>query len=429
MIKKITRLVAIFACISLLLAGCGAPAQVSTNLGETQKCVILVLDGFSASYLKLLGTDSNFAKIAETGTCCLSAKSVFPSQTCTAHASIMTGVSPAVHGIIGNVSLGEDGTSVKNIQPDMVEAPTLFEIAKSAGKKTAMVSGKDDLVTMFSSGCDVGVSNLRSLDYLTEAPVLEDKEDNDEYYQYNLELTDWVFDSLFTVLQTENPDLTLVNVQAADYIGHRFGPDSEEIQNVVKRIDQDLGKLYDAMKKAGMLENTTVVVTADHGMTASSKAIQLNALVAQNFEKASAVIDGRNGYIWLNGEDKDAVESYFQNCEGVSEVIEKGSDRAAELKVNADTEPDLILISEDGYEFLPEPMLYLYQGQHGSLSDSDITIPMVWFGSGIPAGAGLEDVSLLTIAPMVCQMMGLPAGNFEESVPQLIAKQDLSAFS
>lgn len=41
--------------------------------------------------------------------------------------------------------------------------------------------------------------------------------------------TRMVFESLFTVLETEEPDLTMVNIQSPDYIAHRFGPGLEEM--------------------------------------------------------------------------------------------------------------------------------------------------------------------------------------------------------
>lgn len=427
--KKVISMIAVLALTVMLFAGCGTTEPVSTDLGQAEKVIILVLDGFSSSYLSYLGTNSNFAKLAKAGTCCLTAESTYPSHTFTAHSTIMTGVSPDTHGVIGNVHLAEDGvSSEKNMQPEMLQADTLFQIAKASGKKTAMVSGKNNLVTLFSTDLDVGASNMRLLDYLGEAPILDEAENNEEYYEMNLELAQWVFESTYTVLETESPDLMLVNVQSADYVGHRFGPESDELKNTVKQIDKALGELYKKMKNSGMLENTALLITADHGMTSSNEAINLNTLVMMNFPDAGVAIDGRTGYIWLNGTDQDAVIDFFSQIEGVSEIIEKGSDRSKELRVDCEVEPDLILNTEDGCIFLPEPMLYLYNGQHGSTSDSDVLVPVIWVGAGIPAGAGIETTDLRSIAPMTCYLMGLTPGEFELSVPTLIGSQDLSAF-
>lgn len=428
--KKTVSILIVLTLVLAMLAGCGSSnAPASTELGQSENVVILVLDALGSQYLSQMGNRSNLAKIARAGAANLNARCVYPSHTLTNHATIMTGVSSGVHSIIGNVRLAEDGiTTIKSKEPDMIKAETIFEIAKAQGLKTAVVSGKNNLVTMFSKDCDVGTSNVRRLDYLGSAPNLEDAETNKDYYEMNLELADWVFESLYTVLEKESPNLTLVNVQSTDYIGHRFGPNSDEMKTCLKRVDKALGKLYDKMKKSGMLENTTLIIVADHGMTESNEAINLNVLTMMNFPEAAAAIDGRTGYIWLNGTEEIDVVAFFADVEGVSAIFSSRSDIAAGLGVSSADGPDLILESEPGYVFLPQPMIDEYHGQHGSSDDSDMIIPMVMVGGGIPAGAGIEATDLRAIAPLVCKLLGIPSGDFEISVPALLPQQDLSGF-
>ena len=430
MMKKTIALLMALAMMLALLAGCAPSEPASTELGSSERVVILVLDALSSAYLSELGPNSNLAKMTKEGAARLDAQCVYPSQTLTNHATIMTGVSAGAHGIVGNVRLAEGSltTTIKSKEPEMLQRATIFELAKAQGLKTAVVSGKNNLVTLFSKDCDIGTSNIRPLDYLGEAPNLENAEDNQAYYEMNLELADWVFESLYTVLEQEQPNLTLVNVQSADYVGHRFGPNSDELKTAVKRIDKALGKLYNKMKKSGMLENTTLIIVADHGMTESDKAINLNVLTMMNFPEAGAAIDGRNGYIWLNGTDKQAVIDFFSAMEGVGEIIERGSARAAELGVDSVDGPDLILNAEPGYIFLPPPMVDEYRGQHGSLEKSDMTIPMIMVGAGIPAGAGIDMTDLRCLAPLACQLLGISGGDFEISAPTLLPQQDLSSF-
>ena len=428
--KTVSALIAL-ALIVAMLAGCGAASNepVSTELGQSENVVILVLDALSSQYLSQMGSNSNLAKIARDGAANLDARCIYPSHTLTNHTTIMTGVSSGVHGIIGNVRLGEDGLStIKSKEPEMIQVDTIFEIAQAQGLKTAVVSGKNNLVTLFSEGCDIGTSNVRPLDYLGAAPNLDDAETNKDYYEMNLELADWVFESLYTVLEKESPNLTLVNVQSTDYIGHRFGPESDEMKTCLKRVDKALGKLYDKMKKSGMLENTTLIIVADHGMTESDKAINLNVMTMMNFPDAVAAIDGRTGYIWLNGTNEIDVMSFFADVEGVAAVFSTRSDVATGLGVYTTDGPDLILESEAGYVFLPPPMIDEYHGQHGSSNDSDMIIPMIMVGGGIPAGAGIDSVDLRAIAPLAFELLGVSGGEFEVSVPAFLPQQDLSAF-
>ena len=431
--KKLTALLIALLTACLLVTGCGGASQnapestsdtaSASGYGHADKCIIIVLDGFSSRYLDQLGSDSELARLAEAGTSCAAMESTYPTHTCTNHATIMTGVGAADHGIVGNDRLGEDGkTMVKNVEAEFIQVPTLFEIAKEAGKKTAMVSGKNNEVTLLSAGLDVGVSNKRPLDYLPDPPEIEDTNDNEEYFPYNMALADWVFDSLWTVLEKEDPDLTVVNIQSTDYIGHRYGPESEEMAQCLKAVDAQLGKLYDKMEEAGMLDTTAVLITADHGMTPTDKAIWLDKLCRLEFPGAGAVYDGRNGYIWLQGEDKQAVIDYFTEVEGVKEVFERDSDKARELNVDFADGPDLFLEAEAGYMFLPEPVIKYYRGQHGSQDDSDRIIPLIGFGAGLPEGAAFEASDLRCIAPMVCQLMGLQTGDFDLSAPAISEK-------
>ena len=90
---------------------------------------------------------------------------------------------------------------------------------------------------------------------------------------------------------------------------------------------------------------------------------------------------------------------------------------------------DLMLESEPGYVFLPQPMIDEYKGQHGSSNDSDMIIPMIMVGSGIPAGAGIEpQTDLRALAPLAFKLLGISGGNFETSEPTLLPQQDLSGF-
>ena len=429
--KKTISMMIVLAMMLALLAGCGSSTSepVSTELGQSENVVILVLDALSSSYLSQMGSNSNFAKIAKAGAAILDARCVYPSHTLTNHTTIMTGVNSGIHGIIGNVRLGEDGIStIKNREPEMIKAETIFELAHEQGLKTAVVSGKNNLVTLFSKECDVGTSNVRPLDYLPKTVNLDDAETNEDYYKMNLELADWVFESLYTVLEKESPNLTLVNVQSPDYIGHRFGPESDEMKTCLKRVDKALGKLYDKMKKSGMLEDTTLIIVADHGMTESYEAINLNVLTMMNFPSAVAAIDGRTGYIWLNGANEADVISFFAEMDGVAAVFPGNSDVAAGLGVASEDGPDLILETEAGYVFLPQPMIDEYHGQHGSSNDSDMIIPMVMVGGGIPAGAGIAATDLRAIAPLACKLLGISGGEFEISVPVFLPQQDLSGF-
>ena len=105
-------------------------------------------------------------------------------------------------------------------------------------------------------------------------------------------------------------------------------------------------------------------------------------------------------------------------------MFERESGQACVLNVDYTGGPDLFLETEPGYVFLPDQMLDLYHGQHGSRDDSDMIVLIICFGSGIPSDIGIEPSDLRCIAPIVCRLMRLPPGGFDLGTPALLETQD-----
>lgn len=61
-------------------------------------------------------------------------------------------------------------------------------------------------------------------------------------------------------------DILSVSFSANDYVGHRFGPYSQEVMDITLRTDRQIAKLLDFVDSRVGLENTIVVFTADHGV-------------------------------------------------------------------------------------------------------------------------------------------------------------------
>jgi predicted AlkP superfamily pyrophosphatase or phosphodiesterase len=62
-------------------------------------------------------------------------------------------------------------------------------------------------------------------------------------------------------------DLLTISYSSVDYVGHRDGPDSPEIHDMVKRVDVLIGALIDAAEARAGRGNVLVAFTADHGST------------------------------------------------------------------------------------------------------------------------------------------------------------------
>ena len=62
------------------------------------------------------------------------------------------------------------------------------------------------------------------------------------------------------------PDLLCIGLSCTDYIGHYFGPNSVEMCDHLKRLDESLGKFLESVEQFVGKENLVVVLTSDHSV-------------------------------------------------------------------------------------------------------------------------------------------------------------------
>jgi hypothetical protein len=90
--------------------------------------------------------------------------------------------------------------------------------------------------------------------------------------------------------QDSIPDLVLLNFKGADFVGHSYGPESEELRTTLAEMDRQLARILAALEsKVG--KNYLLAVTADHGMPSTPAspdrrhfAPQLVDLIHQKFD-------------------------------------------------------------------------------------------------------------------------------------------------
>ena len=65
----------------------------------------------------------------------------------------------------------------------------------------------------------------------------------------------------------DDTDVLTVSFSANDYVGHRFGPYSQEVMDVTLRTDRNIATLLDFVDSHVGLANTLIAFTADHGVS------------------------------------------------------------------------------------------------------------------------------------------------------------------
>ena len=78
--------------------------------------------------------------------------------------------------------------------------------------------------------------------------------------------------------QGPETDLLTLSLSVNDYIGHDFGPYSEEVADTTLRTDRLLGTFFDELDKLVGLDNVWIALSADHGAAPSPAFIQQHKL-------------------------------------------------------------------------------------------------------------------------------------------------------
>jgi predicted AlkP superfamily pyrophosphatase or phosphodiesterase len=153
------------------------------------------------------------------------------ASTLPAHASMLSGVEPKMHGLTWNTWRPHEG---------YIKTPTIFTHAMDAGLSTAFFTGKTKLRHIVPPG-SVGMY------------------DRPGYYCKK------VAEEAANYLTTEKPALAFVHFADPDEFGHAKGWMSSAQKNAINHSDQCLGIIYEALEKSGLVDDTLLIVSADHG--------------------------------------------------------------------------------------------------------------------------------------------------------------------
>jgi len=92
--------------------------------------------------------------------------------------------------------------------------------------------------------------------------------------------------------QGEFPDLLAINLSSNDYVGHTFGPESLEVEDITYRTDHMLGEFVDFINERMGERPWLFVLTADHGVAPIPERAARLKIAAQ---RDPLVMDGKGG--------------------------------------------------------------------------------------------------------------------------------------
>jgi len=235
-----------------------------------------------------------------------------------------------------------------------------------------------------------------------------------------------------------------VSFSSTDYVGHKFGVNSKEIEDTYIRLDKDLERLLNALDKKVGKGNYTVFLTADHAAvnvpsylqsvkipagyidTKSQKA-KLNAFMITKYGASDLIENVSNTQIFLNREkikeldlDLDDVQEDIVNEIINYDHIDKAYTGIAMSSTSFTTGVEALL--QNGFNqkrsgdviFVYDPAFISYGktgSTHGSGLNYDTHVPLLFFGKGIKHGETFKKTSITDIAPTISAYLGISFPN------------------
>jgi len=188
-----------------------------------------------------------------------------PSFTNPNNLSIVTGASPAVHGISGNYFYDPaTGQEVMMNDPKFLRCETLLAALSRAGARVAVVTAKDKLRRLLGHGMDGICFSSEKADQTTKAEHgierATDLVGMPVPSVYSAELSEYVLAAGLELLERERPDVMYLSL--TDYVQHKHAPGAPAATAFYAMLD----RYFDAFDRAGAV----LGITADHGMNAKS---------------------------------------------------------------------------------------------------------------------------------------------------------------
>lgn len=227
-------------CIALLMA-----APVCNAAKWKAKHVVLIgLDGWG-SYSVEKANIPNIKQLMENGSYTLTKRSVLPSSSAVNWASMFMGAGPEIHGYTTWGSKTPELPSKELNQHNIF--PTVFQLLRDAAPQA-------EIGTLYEwDGIKYLVDTLSVNNYNQGKGI--------DYGKFPTQLRDLAV----SYIKEKKPTLTLLAWDNPDHVGHADGHDTSSYYQKLEELDTYVGDVINAVKEAGMLDETIFIVTADHG--------------------------------------------------------------------------------------------------------------------------------------------------------------------
>ena len=426
---------------------------LAQNKHKTSHVVLVSIDGFRHDFY----TDDKWPmptvqKMAKTGVKAHMVKPVFPSVTLPAHTTMITGVSPLEHEIYYNNKYSIQGKKDRYTSASDIQVPTLWDITKKANFSCAAIlwpvsaGAPIDFCIPYTYNHE-GDHAYWNWEKMRELAIPNGYIEELEEFASGKQLTSKIFiHDLTTIdntgaiaaytLEKYKPNLLMVHFIATDEIQHIEGRNGPTVAKAVAATDRAIERIKEAAHRANILEETTFIITGDHGFVDVNTVLCPNVWLAKsgiinesNPERNKAIfhVAGASAFLHLaDSSDKITlreVEKLLKNLPDYQkklfqvlnreELNQAGADPAARLALN----PIPGIYIEDDLQGRSVKSSSFYWGMHGYIPDfPEIHTGFIGWGAGFREGVTIPVMGLEDITPMIVRLLDLSPGEIDRTV-------------
>ena len=417
----------------------------------SKRLYVLSIDAMVSEDMDFMRTMPNLGKFLKDASYVKDITSVYPTLTYVIHASMLTGVYPDRHHVSNN----------EVFTPGVWPAPwywnrnvfdsdvtTVIDEARKAGMSTACISWPvtcglkaDYLLPEVWNWQDGSPETMYDL-FVKGGADPKFLDEIWEDYGKNLNgLSSPYFDMLahgaaITAIRNHQPEVMFEHLSMVDHTRHRKGVFASDVyKHAYWLLDLMFGQTMDAMREAGVLDDTVIVITSDHGQTPVDRVICPNIRMIEDgfvrIDENGKLVDwdafimssAHSAQVFLkdNRDEKlkenvrKTLQKYRAEGLGIDRILEK-----EELKERYHLEGEFSFMIEgaDGVTFsnnLTGPLCYSADNSdykysiatHGHMPEKGPKPAFIMKGPGIRKNMVIEGGNIVNEAPTLASILGL----------------------
>ena len=372
---------------------------------RSELIILLSIDGFRWDYLQKYDAPV-LKQLAASGVHATRMTPAFPTKTFPNHYTLVTGLYPAHHGIVGNWFY----------DPAFNET---FGMSKSESNTAARwwAAGEPVWITAERQG-------VRSFCFFWPGSEAENhgmRPSRSKPFDWKMPTTQRV-DELLGWLAgpaTERPRFCTLYFDLVDTAGHKYGPAAPETGAAVKAADEAVARLLAGLAKLGLRDSTSLVVVSDHGMSECDpdRVVFLEDLmdVSQVQVESTGPVGG------VRPKDGDAAGLVARIRAKMIPHVQAfvRAEVPAQFAYNTgDRIPPVVLIAADHWNIeskvgWPNRVLTYSKGSHGwDPATANMGALFIASGPSFRAGIEIPDVENIHVYNLLCAALGIkPAAN------------------